>query len=103
MFGQTKTKNFEWNNNNVPQLKELSINLDFRLDTKEKKETSYPSTNTLFNIVIKENLITDSDSKRKEILKEIETKFEEVYSKLETVLLNSDKLSDEFHKNSIQL
>ena len=103
MFEQSKVKKFEWDKYTAPQLKELSINLEFRLDTKEKKEVSYPTTNTLFNISIKENLITDSDSKRKEILKEIESKFEEVYSKLENILLNSDKLSDEFHKNNIEL
>jgi len=99
MFGQSKVKKFDWNNDNVPKLKELSINLEFSLRTKEKKETSYPEENNLFNISIKENLLNDSDNKRKLILQEIQEKFEEVYSKLEQVLLNSDKLSDEFYKN----
>ena len=102
MFG-IKNKKFDWDENNVPKLKDLDFSLEFSLRTKEKKETSYPDTNTLINVSIKENLLADSDSKRKEILKEVESKLEELYSKIEVIVLNSDKLSDEYYKNKQQL
>lgn len=102
MFG-IKSKKFDWNEGNVPKLKDLDFSLEFSLRTKEKKETSYPDANTLINVSIKENLLTDSDSKRKEILKEIENKLEEIYYKIEVIVLNSDKLSDEYYKNKQQL